>query len=159
MVKRRLAMSKFKIYAKSIFIPVAVGLIIGAITSSSMEYNTLIQPVFAPPSILFPIVWTILYVLMGVSYGILESKSLVNAEINFIYYLQLFVNALWSIIFFTFEWRLFAFIWILILILLIIAMIIQFYNKNKVAGLLQIPYLLWAVFASFLNLSIYLLNR
>jgi len=152
-------MSKFKIYAKSIFIPVAVGLIIGAITSSSMEYNTLIQPVFAPPSILFPIVWTILYVLMGVSYGILESKSLVNAEINFIYYLQLFFNALWSIIFFTLEWRLFAFIWILILILLIIAMIIQFYNKDKAAGLLQIPYLLWAVFASYLNLSIYLLNR
>jgi len=152
-------MSKFKIYAKSIFIPVAVGLIIGAITSSSMEYNTLIQPVFAPPSILFPIVWTILYVLMGVSYGILESKSLVNAEINFIYYLQLFFNALWSIIFFTLEWRLFAFIWLLILILLIIAMIIQFYNKDKAAGLLQIPYLLWAVFASYLNLSIYLLNR
>lgn len=65
-------MSKFKIYAKSIFIPVAVGLIIGAITSSSMEYNTLIQPALALPSILFPIVWTILYILMGVSYGILR---------------------------------------------------------------------------------------
>lgn len=152
-------MSKFKIYAKSIFIPVAVGLIIGAITSSSMEYNTLIQPALALPSILFPIVWTILYILMGVSYGILESKFLLDTETNFIYYLQLFVNALWSIIFFTFEWRLFAFIWLLILILLIIAMIIQFYNKDKVAGLLQIPYLLWAVFASYLNLSIYLLNR
>lgn len=152
-------MSKFKIYTKSIFIPVAVGLIIGAITSSSMEYNTLIQPVFAPPSILFPIVWTILYVLMGVSYGILESKSLVNSEINFVYYLQLFFNAMWSIIFFTLEWRLFAFIWLLVLILLIFMMIIKFYNKDKVAGLLQIPYLLWAVFASYLNLSIYLLNR
>lgn len=152
-------MSKFKIYAKSIFIPVAVGLLIGAITSSSMEYNTLIQPVLSPPSILFPIVWTILYVLMGVSYGVLESKSLVDSEINFIYYLQLFVNSMWSIIFFTFEWRLFAFIWLLILILLIIAMIIKFYNKDKVAGLLQIPYLLWALFASYLNLSIYLLNR
>ena len=140
-------------------IPVVVGLIIGAITSSSIEYNTLIKPVLAPPPILFPIVWTILYLLMGVSYGILESKSLVDSEIKFIYYLQLFVNALWSIIFFTFEWRLFAFIWILILILLIVAMIIKFYNKNRVAGLLQIPYLLWALFASYLNLSIYLLNR
>ena len=152
-------MSKFKIYVKSILIPVGVGLIIGAITSSSIEYNTLIKPFFAPPSILFPIVWTILYVLMGVSYGILQSKSLVNSEINFIYYLQLFVNAMWSIIFFTFGWRLFAFIWLLILILLIFAMIIKFYNKDKVAGLLQIPYLLWAVFAAFLNLLIYLLNR
>ena len=152
-------MSKFRIYAKSILIPVGVGLIVGAITSSSIQYNTLIKPVFAPPSILFPIVWTILYVLMGISYGILKSKSLVNPEINFIYYLQLFVNAMWSIIFFTFEWRLFAFIWLLILILLIIGMIIEFYKKDKVAGLLQIPYLLWALFASFLNLSIYLLNR
>lgn len=152
-------MSKFKIYAKSILIPVAVGLIIGAITSSSIEYNTLIKPALAPPSILFPIVWTILYVLIGVSYGILESRSLVNTEIKFIYYLQLFFNALWSIIFFTLEWRLFAFIWLLILILLIIAMILEFYKKDKVAGLLQIPYLLWALFASYLNLSIYLLNR
>jgi len=152
-------MSKLKIYAKSILIPVIVGLIVGAITSSSIEYNTLIKPVLAPSSILFPIVWTILYVLMGISYGILESKSLINSEINFIYYLQLFVNAMWSIIFFVFEWRLFAFIWLLILILLIIAMIIKFYDKDKVAGLLQIPYLLWSLFASYLNLSIYLLNR
>ena len=152
-------MSKVKIYAKSILIPVGIGLIIGVITSSSIQYNTLIKPVLAPPSIVFPIVWTILYVLMGVSYGILKSKSLVNLEINFIYYLQLFVNALWSIIFFVFEWRLFAFIWLLILILLIIMMIIEFYQKDKVAGLLQIPYLLWALFASYLNLSIYLLNR
>ena len=113
-------MSQFKIYAKSILIPVGVGLIIGAITSSSIEYNTLIQPVLAPPSILFPIVWTILYVLMGISYGRLKSKNLVNSEINFIYYLQLFVNALWSIIFFTFKWRLFAFFWLLVLILLVV---------------------------------------
>ena len=152
-------MSQFKIYAKSILIPVVVGLIIGAITSSSIEYNTLIQPVLAPPSILFPIVWTVLYVLMGISYGILESKSLVDSEINFIYYLQLFVNALWSIIFFTFKWKLFAFIWLLVLILLVVTMIIKFYNKDKVAGLLQIPYLLWCLFAAYLNLSIYLLNR
>ena len=152
-------MSQFKIYAKSILIPVVVGLIIGAITSSSIEYNILIKPAFAPPGILFPIVWTNLYILMGVSYGILKSKSLVDSEINFIYYLQLIVNAMWSIIFFSFEWRLFAFIWLLILILLIIMMIIKFYNKNKVAGLLQIPYLLWALFASYLNLSIYILNR
>ena len=152
-------MSKVKIYSKSILIPVGIGLIIGAITSSSIEYNTLIKPVFAPLSILFPIVWTILYVLMGVSYGILESKSLVNLEINFIYYFQLLVNALWSIIFFTFKWRLFAFIWLLILLLLIVMMIIKFYQRDKVAGLLQIPYLLWALFASYLNFAIYLLNR
>ena len=152
-------MSKLRIYVKSILIPVLVGLIIGAITSNSIEYNTLIKPALAPPSILFPIVWTILYVLMGVSYGILKSKSLVNSEIDFVYYLQLFVNAMWSIIFFVFEWRLFAFIWLLILLLLVAIMVIKFYNQNKVAGLLQIPYLLWIIFAGYLNLSIYLLNR
>ena len=118
-------MSKFKIYVKSILIPVVVGLIIGAITSNSIKYNTLIKPVLAPPSILFPIIWTILYVLMGISYGRLESKFLVDSEIKFIYYVQLFFNALWSIIFFTFEWRLFAFIWLIILILLITIMIIK----------------------------------
>lgn len=159
MIKKEGGMSQFKIYLKSILIPVGVGLIIGAITSSSIEYNNLIQPVLAPPSILFPIVWTILYLLMGISYGMLKSKNLVNSEIRFIYYLQLFVNSMWSIIFFTFEWRLFAFIWILILILLIIMMIIKFYSKDKLAGLIQIPYLLWSLFASYLNFSIYLLNR
>lgn len=150
---------QLKIFAKSILIPVLVGLLIGIITASSIEYNTLIKPKLAPPSILFPIVWTILYVLMGISYGILKSKSLTNSKINFIYYLQLFVNSMWTIIFFNFEWRLFAFIWLLILILLIIIMIIEFYKKDKTAGLLQIPYLLWALFASYLNLSIYILNR
>ena len=152
-------MSQIKIFAKSIAIPVIVGLVIGVITSSAIEYNTLVKPALAPPSILFPIVWTILYVLMGVSYGILESKSLINSEIKFIYYFQLLVNALWSVIFFVFEWRLFAFIWILILLLLVTLMIIKFYNQDKVAGLLQIPYLLWLLFAAYLNLSIYILNR
>lgn len=152
-------MSKFKIYLKSILIPVIVGAIVGFITSSFIDYNSLVQPPLAPPSILFPIVWGILYVLMGVSYGILESNSLVDSNINFIYYLQLFVNALWSIFFFVLKWRFFAFLWILLLLILVIIMIIRFYRKNKVAGLLQIPYLLWVVFATYLNFSIYLLNK
>ena len=152
-------MSKFKIYLKSILIPVIVGAIVGSITSSFIDYNSLVQPPLAPPSILFPIVWGILYVLMGVSYGILESNSLVDSNINFIYYLQLFVNALWSIFFFVLKWRFFAFLWILLLLILVIIMIIRFYRKNKVAGLLQIPYLLWVAFATYLNFSIYLLNK
>ena len=152
-------MSKFKIFAKSILIPVIVGGAVGLITANSINYNDLIQPTFAPPSFLFPIVWTILYVLMGVSYGILENKGLNDSEINSIYYLQLTVNALWTFIFFVFKWRLFAFIWILILDVLVIDMIIKFYKKNKTAGLLQIPYLIWILFATILNFSVYLLNR
>jgi len=152
-------MSNFRIYLRSILIPVIVGAIVGFITSGSMEYNTLIQPPLAPPAILFPIVWSILYVLMGVSYGILESNSLVDSNINSIYYGQLFVNALWSFFFFVFKWRLFSFFWILLLLALVIVMIIRFYEKNKIAGLLQLPYLAWVTFASYLNLAIYLLNR
>jgi len=152
-------MSNFKIYLRSILIPVIVGAVVGFITSSFIDYNSLIQPPFAPPSIVFPIVWSILYVLMGISYGILDSNSLVDEQINSIYYAQLFVNALWSIFFFVLKWRLFAFLWILLLLTLVIIMIIRFYNKNKLAGLLQLPYLAWVTFATYLNFTIYLLNR
>jgi len=152
-------MSRFKIFAKSILIPIVVGGAVGLITANAIDYNNLVQPFFAPPSFLFPIVWTILYVLMGISYGILATKGLNNSEINSIYYLQLTVNALWSFIFFVFKWRLFAFIWILILDALVIDMIIKFYKKDKTVGLLQLPYLLWILFATVLNLAVYLLNR
>ena len=152
-------MSKIKIYAKSILIPVIIGGVIGLIISRSIDYNSLQKPPLSPPSILFPIVWTILYVLMGISYGILDSKSLIELKTKIIYSLQLFLNATWSLIFFTLKWRLFAFIWIIILDVLVIVMIIDFFKKNKTAGLLQIPYLLWIIFASYLNLGVYLLNK
>lgn len=152
-------MSKIKIYVKSILIPVIIGGLVGLIISGAIDYNTLQKPFLSPPSILFPIMWTILYILMGVSYGILESKSLNDSKNKIIYYSQLFVNAMWSIFFFLLKWRLFSFIWILLLDVLVIVMILNFYKKNKISGLLQIPYLLWIIFASYLNLSIYLLNR
>ncbi len=152
-------MSKIKIYVKSILIPVIIGGLVGLIISGAIDYNTLQKPFLSPPSILFPIMWTILYILMGVSYGILESKSLNDSKSKIIYYSQLFVNAMWSIFFFLLKWRLFSFIWILLLDVLVIVMILNFYKKNKISGLLQIPYLLWIIFASYLNLSIYLLNR
>lgn len=152
-------MKKIKIYIKSILIPVIVGGIVGLIISSSIDYNSLERPFLAPQSIAFPIVWTILYILMGVSYGILKSKQLTDSEIDLIYYIQLGVNSLWSIFFFLVKWRLFSFIWIIVLTILIIIMILKFYNKDKVAGLLQIPYLLWVLFASYLNIAIYILNK
>ena len=152
-------MSKLKIYFKSIVIPIIIGGIIGFIISKSLDYNSLQKPPLSPPSILFPIMWTILYILMGISYGILESKKLHDNSTKLIYYLQLFVNAMWSIIFFTLKWRLFAFIWIILLDILVIIMIIKFYKKNKISGLIQIPYILWTLFASYLNIAIYLLNK
>ena len=152
-------MSKLSIYLKSILLPVVLGGIVGFIISGFMDYNMLQKPPFAPPAILFPIVWTILYVLMGVSYGILKSKGKTNDKINSIYYEQLFINLLWPIFFFMLDWRLFSFIWIILLVIAVIKMIIEFYKEDKISGLLQIPYLIWLLFASYLNLSFYLLNR
>lgn len=152
-------MSKVKKYLKAILIPLIVGGISGFLSSSSIAYDTFIKPSFAPPGILFPIVWTILYILMGISYGILESNGLLNDKIKVVYYLQLFVNAFWSFFFFILNWKFFAFLWILLLLLLVISMTTKFYRKNKLAGLLQIPYILWVIFAGVLNYSIYLLNR
>ena len=152
-------MNKLGIYIRSILLPVIVGAVVGLITSQFMEYNQLKQPSLAPPSALFPIVWTILYILMGVSYGILRSKGLTDKEIDVIYYCQLIVNSLWSFIFFVFEWRFLAIIWIILLAVLVTVMIVRFYRKDKIAGLLQIPYLLWVLFATYLTIAIYFLNR
>ena len=152
-------MNKIWVYIKSILIPVIVGGVVGLLISQFMDYEMLKKPPFAPPGFIFPIVWTILYILMGISYGILKTNNKVDDEINLIYYLQLGVNALWSIFFFIFKWRLFSFIWIIFLAILVFIMIIKFYNKNKVTGLLQIPYLVWVLFASYLNLGFYILNR
>ncbi len=152
-------MSKLKNYALSIIIPLALGGIVGFLISGSMNYDTLNQPPLSPPSILFPIVWTILYALMGISFGILRDKGLADPDVKLIYYAQLIVNLLWPIAFFVLEWRLFAFIWILILDALVAIMIITFYRRDKTAALLQLPYLIWVLFASYLNLGVYILNR
>lgn len=152
-------MSKIKTYIKSILLPVIVGGVVGIIISKFMDYNTLEKPFLSPPSIAFPIVWTILYILMGISYGRLKEKNINDKNVKTIYYLQLFVNALWSIIFFVFKLRLLAFAWIILLDILVFVMINIFYSKDKKAGLLQIPYLIWTLFATYINLFIYILNK
>lgn len=152
-------MNKIWIYIKSIAIPLIVGGIVGFITSPFMDYGMLVKPFLAPPGITFPIVWTILYVLMGISYAILKSDGLLDDTANFVYYLQLGINALWSIFFFVLKWRLFAFFWIILLAVSVIWMIKEFYEREKIAGLLQIPYIIWIAFATYLNFGFYILNR
>ena len=152
-------MSKFKLYLKEILAPVILGGMIGIIISGSMDYSSLQKPPLPPDGILFPIIWTILYVLMGVSYGILKDKNLVDEKINQIYFTQLLVNLLWPIFFFVLKWRLFSIMWIILLAILVSIMIYRFYQKNKASGLLQIPYLIWTIFATYLNIGIYLLNK
>ena len=153
---------KLKPLLINLFIPLAVGGISALLTMESMEtFERINQPPFSPPGWLFPVVWTILYILMGVSAyliatGSADNKPKRNAFI--VYGIQLFFNFFWSIIFFNMENYLFAFIWLVALWVLIIANIFLFYRISKPAGLLLIPYLLWVTFAGYLNFAIYLLN-
>ena len=143
----------------AILIPLAVGALSALFSRNMALYSQINTPPLAPPGILFPIVWTILYILMGISsYLIYESDSEYKESALKIYALQLFFNFMWSIIFFRFDQYLFAFIWLLILIGLIVKMIYVFYQIRPLAAYLQIPYLLWCLFAAYLNLMIYLLN-
>ena len=145
----------------AILIPLAVGFLSSLLSqNTSNTYETIIKPDISPPGYLFPIVWTILYILMGISsYLIYTSDSENKTKALNIYAAQLIFNFFWSIIFFRYNNYLLAFVWLLILIILIIAMIKAFYEIKPIAGILQIFYLLWCLFAAYLNLSIYLLNR
>ncbi len=128
------------------------------ITSNSMDYNDLIKPTLAPPEIVFPIAWTIIYLLIGISYTLLKEKGEVPKETQQLYYTQLIFNYLWTFIFFVFRLRLLSVLWIIILDVLVIIMTYQFYKQNKLSGILLIPYVLWLLFATYLNISIYFLN-
>ena len=127
-----------------ILVPLLLGALVGIITVPNANINSFI------PAWVFPIVWTILYILMGASSYIIYIET---NEISKIYITQLIVNLLWSFIFFKFKLFTLAFIWILFLILLVIIMIRDFISKNKTAGLLQIPYLIWLFVAAILNLT------
>lgn len=145
----------------SILISLSVGGLSALITSGSIDvYKTLIKPPLAPPSILFPIVWTILYILMGISsYLVYKSNDLNSDDSLKIYALQLLINFIWPILFFVLKLRLLSFIWIILLLIIVLIMIIKFYRVNKISAYLQIPYLIWVLFASYLNLGFYILNR
>lgn len=131
----------------------------GGLIGSAESYEMLTKPPLSPPGILFPIVWTVLYTLMGVSaYLVWNSGDLDRTAALRLYLIQLIVNVLWPLLFFRFEWRLFSFFWIIALILLVILMIGAFCAICKFAAYLNIPYLLWLLFAAYLNLGVYLLN-
>ena len=151
-------MNKVSEFIKSILIPVVIGGIVGFLISNFIDYNIINKPPLSLPSIVFPIIWTILYILMGTSYGILKTKELIDDETNMIYYTQLLVNVTWPIVFFVFKWRFVSILWIILLLILVIYMTIKLYRKNKIAGLMQIPYILWTIFATYLTIGVYILN-
>lgn len=149
-------MKKYKPYIIEILIALAVGGLSAYLTKDSMEaFDALIKPPLSPPSFLFPIVWTILFILMGVSAGMVHEKS---GSVPFVYRLSLVVNFFWSIIFFNMEAYLFAFVWLLLLLGLIILTIIEYSKVSKTAAYLQLPYLIWVCFAGYLNFFIWFLN-
>lgn len=137
---------------KNILIPIIMGTIVGLIINPFMNYQNINRPPLSPPGFIFPIVWTILYIIMGYSFYKQDEQN------KTIYYTQLIVNGLWSIIFFVFKLYLLSFLWIIILIILVIIMIKNFYKTNKLSGLLNIPYLIWLIFAAYLSLGVYFLN-
>lgn len=132
-------------------------------TAGNMDiYSQINLPPFAPPTIVFPIGWTILYILMGISSAIIYTAR--NSPANDVrnslitYCIQLIINGIWSIIFFSLNAYLLSFVWLLVMLAAIIIMINFFARISKTAAYLQIPYVLWVIFAGYLNLMIYILN-
>lgn len=143
-----------------ILFPLIVGAISGFLSRNGMNmYNSLNRPPLSPPGWVFPLVWTILYILMGISsYLIASSPSPKKREALLLYAVQLFLNFIWSPIFFGLKNYLLAFIVLLLLWYAIFKMIRSFFQVDSTAALLQIPYLLWVTFAGYLNLAIVFIN-
>ena len=140
----------------------AIGGLSGYLTRDGVElYNqTIQQPQLSPPSIVFPIVWGILYILMGISAAriYMSQPSDTRTKAMVLYVVQLVMNFFWSINFFNLQKFGIAFLWLVILWSLILAMILVFQKIDVIASRLQIPYLLWVTFAAYLNLGVWLLN-
>lgn len=145
-----------------IAIPLAVGGLSALLTRGSMQtFSSLNQPPLSPPGWLFPVVWTILYALMGFASWLIHTADVPQMEKSAalrIYWAQLLVNFFWSILFFSWGAYLFAFAWLLLLWVLIFSCILYFYRIRPLAAYLMIPYLLWVTFAGYLNYGVYLLN-
>ncbi len=158
----------YKEHKKEIFVYVffIIGtLLVGALSSIFVniglpEYKMITKPPLSPPEILFPIAWTILYILMAISMSLvyLKADSITRKAATRIYIYQLAANFLWPLFFFALSWYFFSFLWIILLIVLVLSMIIIFYSVSKPAALLQLPYLAWLSFAAYLNLGIFILN-
>lgn len=147
----------------SLAVSLGAGALAGALTADSMaKYEELYKPPLAPPGWAFPVVWTILFILMGIAaYLVYEADA--NEEEKksalLVYGIQLLANVGWSIIFFRFDAYILAFGWLLLLWFLIYRTLRRFYEIEALAGILLVPYLAWVTFAGYLNLAIALYYR
>ena len=142
--------SKIKPYAVSILLTLAVGGLSGFLTSMGMDsFDALTKPPLTPPSFLFPIVWTVLFILMGVGAAriFMTEPTAARNRALIVYVVQLAVNFFWSIIFFNLQAYAFAFFWLILLWVLILTMIYLFCKVDKPAALIQIPCAIWVTFA------------
>ena len=153
-------LKKFLPYIVSVGISLGIGGLSSFITKDNFSmYQTLNRPPLSPPPEVFPIVWSILFVLMGIAAAIVWCSNGKEIDSSLIFYgFQLVFNFCWSIIFFNFQAYLFAFIWLLALLVLIAITTVKFYKIKPSAGILMLPYFLWVCFAGYLNLMIWLLN-
>ncbi len=153
---------KWKQLLIAVAIPLAVGGLAALLTSGSMDLFEMVEkPPLSPPGWLFPVVWTILYVLMGVaSYLVWQTTGSprLRQQALRLYAAQLAVNFVWPLLFFNLQWYLFSFLWLVLLWVLVLMTWLSFRRLSPVAGWLLVPYLLWVTFAGYLNLGIYILN-
>ncbi|MGN2337654.1 TspO/MBR family protein [Clostridium cagae] len=156
-----------KIFFIPLILSIGIPLIIASFINGIMPYmgelyDSLNKPFFAPPGSVFPIVWTILYILMGIAcyrVYILKYRGIDTSSAIFTYSIQLLLNFLWVFIFFGLRLYGIAFIELLIILFFAVLTFIKFYNKDKIAGLLFIPYLLWLTYAGVLNFYVWMLNE
>lgn len=140
-------------------IPLAAGGLSALLTRGSMEsFEALNKPPLSPPGWLFPVVWTVLFVLMGIASYLAAVSGGPNRTALAVYGVQLLFNFVWPLLFFRLAQYLPAFIWLVILWVLILVTAVLFYRISKPAGYLMLPYLTWVAFAGYLNLAIFLLN-
>lgn len=151
--------------SKKLLVCIAVPLAVGGLSALTVlngfkEYAALDKPIHSPAPWVFPAVWTLLYILMGISsYLVIENScDGVKKQALTVYAVGLAVNFLWPILFFRLKAYFFSFIWLIVLLVLVIAVTMLFYRSSKTAGFLQIPYILWLCFAGYFNLAVYLLN-
>lgn len=147
---------------KSILLPVLTGLLAGLLISNNTDmYNVLIKPPFALPGSLFPVVWTVLYILMGVAFFLFQTSGANEKDLNdgkLFFYTQLFFNFLWPIVFFNFKLPFTAFILLVILFVFTAITVVKFYQSSKLSGIFLLPYLLYILYAGYLNFAIWFLN-
>ncbi|MGI6255795.1 MAG: TspO/MBR family protein [Acutalibacter sp.] len=154
-------MIKLKPLVVSLFISLGVGGLSALLTRGSMEqYGMLKQPPLSPPGWVFPVVWTVLFALMGIAaYLVWMRDSAGRSSALTLYAAQLIFNFFWTLIFFNLGNYGLAFFWLVILWVLILLCTLRFFKEDRRAGWMMVPYLVWVTFAGYLNAGVWLLNR